>query len=197
MSAVKRITGFFDRVKAPLSKISGSASTKDEELILAVIQRIEVDGEDATVPATFEDRDAVYRRLMLRLDWQLKNSGLTPEELLRSYPYEAKSLLIFKSYEKTKKKKDSAIFKDRLTEKGFKPIQPGVWVLPPTRTPPGLDSQDALRLWFRQNLAKQVPKTIDYVFPFIASVDLKKMISERRGIRKMPTARTLFGALSL
>ncbi len=197
MSAVKRIAGFFDRVKAPLSKISGSDSTKDEELILAVIQRIEVDGEDATVPATFEDRDAVYRRLMLRLDWQLKNSGLTPEELLRSYPYEAKSLLIFKSYEKTKKKKDSVIFKDRLIEKGFKPIQPGVWILPPTRTPPGLDSQDALRLWFRQNLAKQVPKTVDYVFPFIASVDLKKMVSERRGIRKMPTARTLFGALSL
>ncbi len=197
MSAVKRITGFFDRVKAPLSKISGSDSTKDEDLILAVIQRIEVDGEDATVPATFEDRDAVYRRLMLRLDWQLKNSGLTPEELLRSYPYEAKSLLIFKSYEKTKKKKDSVIFKDRLIEKGFKPIQPGVWILPPTRTPPGLDSQDALRLWFRQNLAKQVPKTVDYVFPFIASVDLKKMVSERRGIRKMPTARTLFGALSL
>ncbi|MDG6913858.1 MAG: hypothetical protein JRN34_04235 [Nitrososphaerota archaeon] len=197
MSTVKRIAGFFDRVKAPLSKISGPPSPKDEELILAVIQRIEVDGEDATVPATFEDPDALYRRLMLRLDWQLKNSGLTPDEILRTYPREAKSILIFKSYEKTKKKKESAAIRDRLIEKGFKAVQPGIWVLPPTRTPPDLDSQDALRLWFRQNIVKQVPKNVDYVFPFIASVDLKKIVSERRGIRKMPAARTLFGTLSL
>ncbi|MDG6948050.1 MAG: hypothetical protein JRN40_01890 [Nitrososphaerota archaeon] len=197
MSAVKRIAGFFDRVKAPLAKISGPGSPKDEELILAVIGRIEVPGEDTSLPPAPEDSDEMYRRLMRRLDWQLKNSGLTPEELLRSYPYEARSLLLFKSYEKTKKKKESTAFKERLIEIGFKAVQPGVWVLPPTRTPAGLDSQEAIRLWFRQNLAKKVPKSVAYVFPFIASVDLKRMVSERRGIRKMPMAKTLFGALSL
>ncbi|MCL4355487.1 MAG: hypothetical protein JRM79_01445 [Nitrososphaerota archaeon] len=197
MSAVKRIAGFFEKVRVPLGRLSGPGSPKDEDLILAVISRIEVAGEDLSVPATFEDSDAVYKKLMVRLDWQLKNSGLTPEELIRSYPYEVRSLLLLKSYEKTKKKNDSTVFKDRLIEMGFKAVQPGVWVLPPTRTPQGLESQDAMRLWFRQNLAKKVTKSVDYVFPFIASVDLKKVISERRGIRKMPMARTLFAALSL
>lgn len=199
MSAVKRITGVFDRFRAPLSKISNSApGPKDDELITTVIQRIEVDGEDQTSAAPPGDAEQTYRRLMRRLDWQLKNSGITVEELVRTNPKEVKSILLFKSYEVTKKKrKHDVTVRDRLIEMGFRSIQPGAWILPPDRTPPGLDSQDSLKVWFRQQMVKPVSKSVDYVFPFIAYVDLKKVVSERRGIRKMPTARTLFSVLSV
>ncbi len=195
MSAVKRITGLFDRVKAPLSRISGDSSPKDIDLILAVIQRIEVEGEDHAAP-DFVEGEQGYRRLMRRLDWQLKSSGITVEELIRTYPREVKALLVFKSYEKSKRKKESTTFREVFIGLGFKPIQPGVWILPPTKTPAGLDSQEALKVWFRQQMTRRVNRAVDYVFPFIALVDLKNVVSERRGIRKMPTARTLFGVLS-
>lgn len=199
MSAVKRITDFFGRVRAPLSKFSSlPSSSRDDELITTVIQRIEVEGEDDPAAATPGGSEQIYRRLMRRLEWQLKNSGITVEELVRTNPKEVKSILLFKSYEASKKKRKLEVtFRERLIETGFKSIQPGVWILPPNRTPPGLDNQDELKVWFRQQLVKPVPKALDYVFPFVALVDLKKVVSERRGIRKMPTARTLFGVLSV
>ncbi|MDG6988996.1 MAG: hypothetical protein JRN21_06685 [Nitrososphaerota archaeon] len=198
MSAVKRITGLFDKVRGPLSKItSGTTLPKDDELAQAVIQRIEVDGEDHAAPATYEDHELMCKRLVRRLGWQLKNSGITVEELIKSYPGEVKALLLLKSYERSKSKKGSVSLRDRLIATGFKLVQSGVWVLPPTRTPAGLESQESLKLWFRQEMSKQVGKQVDYVFPFVALVDLKRTVSERRGIRKMPAARTLFAVLSL
>lgn len=199
MSAVKRIAGLFGKVRAPLSKLSSEAGPKEDELIMAVIQRIEVEGEEHTVISSQSDPEQLWRRLMRRLDWQLKNSGITVEELIRTYPGDVKALLLFKSYEggkKKKKKSEPAVLRERLLGLGFKSIQPTVWVLPPTSTPPDLETQDSLKLWFRQHLVKGVARSVDYVFPFIASVDLKKVVAERRGIRKMPTARTLFGVLS-
>ncbi|MDG6974521.1 MAG: hypothetical protein JRN27_00300 [Nitrososphaerota archaeon] len=198
MSTVKRITGLFDRMRGPLSKITSStAFPKDDELAQAVIQRIEVDGEDYTAPPTYGDHELTCKRLVRRLDWQLKNSGITVEELIKSYPGEVKALLLLKSYERSKSKKESVSLRDRLIAMGFKLIQSGVWILPPTKTLAGLDSQESLKLWFRQEMSKQVGKQVDYVFPFVALVDLKKTVSERRGIRKMPVARTLFAVLSL
>jgi hypothetical protein len=199
VSAVKRISDLFGRVRAPLGKISNSSSgPSDDDLITAVIQRIEVEGEDHMTSPAPGDTEQVYRRLMRRLDWQLRNSGITVEELVRTYPGEVKSVILFKSYEATKKKRKTGVtFRDRLIEMGFKSIQPGVWVLPPVRTSAGLDTQDALKVWFRQQMVKPVSKSVDYVFPFIATVDLKKVVSERRGIRKLPTARTLFSVLEV
>ena len=199
MSAVKRIAGLFERVRAPLSRLSSASEPKDETLILAVIQRIEVEGEEPTIISSDSDPERIWRRLMRRLDWQMKGSGITVEELIRTYPKDVKSLILFKSYERGKKKKkksEPTVLRERLTELGFKAIQPSVWVLPPTKTPPDLESQDTLKLWVRQRLVKGIAKSVDYVFPFIASVDLKKTVSERRGIRKMPVAATLFGVLS-
>lgn len=199
MSAVKKITGLFERVRAPLSKISTpSSGPKDADLVTAVIQRIEAEGEDLIPDATATDPEAVYRRLMKRLEWQLKNSGITVEELVRTYPREVWSVVVFKAYEGTKKKRKLEFnFKEKLAGAGFRPIQAGAWILPPNKTPSGLESQDTIRVWFRQQLVKPAPKSVDFVFPFIALMDLKKVASERRGIRKMPTARTLFSVLSV
>jgi hypothetical protein len=197
LSAVKRITGFFDRVRSPLGRISNPGSAPNEdELIQAVIQRIEVEGEDSQGPGQQDDKEATYRRLMNRLEWQLKNSGATVEELIRTYPREVRALLLFKSYERGKKKGESTAVRERLIELGFKSIQPGLWILPPVRTPPNLNSQEELKMWFRQQISKPISKRVDYVFPFVASVDLKRVVSERRGIRKMPVARVLYNVFS-
>lgn len=197
MSAVRRIAGLFDRVRSPFGRIGATdTSPREDAIIEAIIQRIEVEKEEEPDSPFEADGEHVYRRLMKRLQWQLRNSGVTVEELVRTYPKEVRALLVFKSYERGKKNRESTAVRERLIELGFESIQPGLWVLPPTKTPPGLDSQEALRLWFRQQMARQLSRSVDYVFPFVASVDLKKVVSERRGIRKMPIARTLFGALS-
>jgi hypothetical protein len=199
VSAVRRFAGLFGRVRSPIGKVSRAPSGgRDDVLITTVIQRIEVEGEDQALAAAPADSEQTFRRLMQRLQWQLKNSGITVEELVRTNPGEVRSILLLKSYEATKKKRKPGVtFRDRLLEIGFKPIQPGVWILPPSKTPPGLNSQDALKVWFRQQMVKPVSKSLDYVFPFIASLNLKETVSERRGIRKMPTARTLFSVLSV
>ena len=199
MSAGKRISGFFGRIRAPLGRFpSLQSGPKEDELIATVIHRIEVEGEEQADAAAPDGSEQTYRRLMRRLEWTLRNSGITVEELIRTNPTEVKSILLFKSFEGTKMmRKLRYTFRERLTDMGFKAVQPGLWVLPPSRTPQGLDSQEALKVWFRQQVAKPVSKAVDFVFPFIASVDLKSVVSERRGIRKMPTAKTLFGALSV
>lgn len=196
MSAVKRISEFFDRVRSPLGRLSNApGAPKDEDLIQAVIQRIEVEGEDEINTAAPEDMETTYRRLMKRLEWHLKNSGVTVEELIRTFPGEVRALVLFKSYERGKKK-ESTVVREKLIEIGFRSVQPGLWVLPPARTPANLGSQDELKLWFRQQVSKPIPKWVDYVFPFIAYADLKKVVSERRGIRKMPIARTIYNVFS-
>lgn len=200
MSTAKRIAGLFDRMRAPFGRLSNSDAPKEADLINAVIMRIEAEGEEHWDGPPPTEGEGWYRRLMRRLDWQLQTSGITAEELVRTYPAEVHALLLFKSYEGGKKKRkgktETAVLKEKLVAFGFKAVQPSLWVLPPAKTPPDLESQESLKLWFRQKLAKGVGKSVAYVFPFIAAVDLKKVVSERRGIRKMPTARTLFSVLA-
>jgi hypothetical protein len=180
-----------------LGRIGGTdTAPKEDDIIQAVIQRIEVEKEEEVDPASEGDREQVYRRLMRRLQWQLRNSLVTPEELVRNYPKEVRSILVFKSYERGRRNRESTAVRERLIALGFESIQPGLWILAPMKTPPGLDTQEALRLWFRHQMSRQLNRSIDYVFPFVASVDLKRVVSERRGIRKMPIARTLFGVLT-
>lgn len=194
---MRRFAGLFGRVRAPLDHISFAASyPKEDDLNLAVISRIKVEGEELPSPGTYGDYELTCRRLMRRLDWQLKKSRIGVEELINSYPTEVRAILLYESHEKGRKKGQAAV-ESILLEAGLKPVQPGMWVLPPTKTPPGLESQESLELWFRQRLEGRLDRHVEYVFPFIASVDLKRVVAERRGVRDATEGKTVFNALTV
>ncbi|MDV3276905.1 MAG: hypothetical protein LYZ69_00385 [Nitrososphaerales archaeon] len=202
MESNKRITDLFERVRAPFKKLGetvGQTASSDDDLIHAVIQRIDVEGETSLPEAQPQggyDREEMYKRLLRRLDWQVRKSGIGAEELVRTYGGEVQAVLLHKSYERFRNK-SSDVLRGKFIELGLKNVQPGVWVLPPNRVPSGLTTQDELRMWVRRELAKPLGKDFDYVFSFVAVVDLKKVIAERKGIRKMPVARTIYNVLEV
>jgi hypothetical protein len=202
MESNRRFTDIFGRVRARFEKIGETVTQNgnEDDLIHAVIQRIDVDGEVVQAseqePATEADWEDVFRRLLRRLEWQIAKSGIGAEEIVRTYPGEVWAVVLLKSYERYKGKASDKL-RTKFIETGLKNVQPGLWVLPPNKTPQGLASQDELRMWVRKEFAKPFGKEFDYVFPLVAVVDLKKVIAERKGIRKDPAARTIYNVLEV
>lgn len=193
---------FFGRFRDRFEKLSetvGSAQEDDWDLILAVIQRIDIVGEQPVGAESgrrnqSEEEDEVYQRLMKRLKWQLSKSDITSEEVIQTFPGEVQAVLLYRSYDKFRGK-ESNLLRERFIEMGWKNIQPNLWVLPPNKTPGGPVSSGDLKVWIRKKLAKPFGKDFDYVFPVLAVVDMKKVASDRKGIRKMPLARTIYNVL--
>jgi hypothetical protein len=193
---------FLGRFKERFERLSESvtASTEDDwDLILEVIQRIDLEGEEAPgaepgIQAGTVEEDEVYHKLMRRLQWQLSRSGITADDVIRTFPGEVQAVLLYRSYDKFKGG-ESNLLREKFIEMGWKNIQPNLWVLPPNKTPGGSVSSADLKVWVRKKLAKPFGKDFDYVFPVVAVMDMKKMTADKKGIRKMPTARTIYNVL--
>jgi hypothetical protein len=80
--------------------------------------------------------------------------------------------LIFKFRERHKGRK-STLLRERIIELGFKHLQSGVWILPPVKTPYNVNFQEELRQWVRKNLIDPIDGELEYVFPFVALLDLR------------------------
>lgn len=172
----------------------------EEEIIAAVIDRIpvrgEVDKEEETGSNVAGRTEEDLRRLLRCLRPQIRRAGITSDEVIRTYDGQVNAILLLRSVERLDGKK-TTLLKEQLGRIGFKYLRDEVWVLPPARTPSGLVSQDDLKLWAYQNITKPLGKAMQFVLPFIALVDLKKVTAEKRGIRKLPDARTIFNVLDL
>jgi len=198
--ATKRLGKFFGRFRDRFEKLESviSPENDDTDLILAVIQRIDVEGEqmvgaEAGAPAEQEDEEKVYERLMKRIHWQLSRSDITAEDVIRTFPGDVQAVLLYRSYDKFRGNESK--LRERFIEMGWKNIQPNLWVLPPNKTPGGAVNSVDLKVWIRRKLAKPFGRDFDYVFPVVAVVDMKKVTADKKGIRKMPTARTIYNVL--
>jgi len=198
--ATKRLGKFFGRFRDRFEKLESviSPENDDTDLILAVIQRIDVEGEqmvgaEAGAPAEQEDEEKVYERLMRRIHWQLSRSDITAEDVIRTFPGDVQAVLLYRSYDKFRGNESK--LRERFIEMGWKNIQPNLWVLPPNKTPGGAVNSVDLKVWIRRKLAKPFGRDFDYVFPVVAVVDMKKVTADKKGIRKMPTARTIYNVL--
>jgi hypothetical protein len=202
LESAKKLFRIFGRGRPPAKRRGEVLVVRrsEEEIITAVNDRIPVPGEpdresDGASPAS-ERREEDLRRLLRRLRPQIKRAGITPDEVIRTYEGPVNAIMLLRSVERSEGKK-STVLKERLARMGFKYLQDDVWVLPPALTPSGLGNQDDLKLWAYQNITKPLGKDVQFVLPFIALVDLKKVTAERRGIRKLPDARTLYSVLDL
>ncbi len=170
----------------------------EEEIIAAIIDRIPVEDElpvpeDADKSTKREDE---IRRLLRRLGPQFAETGITNDEMLRYYDRPLYALMLLRFMEKYKKK-TSLVIRDRLIRLGFIFLQNNVWVLPPARTPQDLKTQEDLKIWVRNTLTKALRKDYQYVLPFVALVDLKKVVAERHRVVRQPDGRTIFSILEM
>jgi hypothetical protein len=200
--ATRRLNKLFGRFRERVEKLSESVTSSkldDEDLIDDVIQRIDMPGDEAAKVTTggrpsAEDGEERYKKLMKRLEWQLSKSGIRVEEVVRAFPGEIQAVLLYKSYEKFKER-ESNLLREKFIEMGWKNIQPNLWLLPPDKTPGGPVGTGELKVWLRRKLAKPFGREFDYVFPVVAVIDLKKVAADKKGIRKMPVARTIYDVL--
>lgn len=195
MERAKKLADLLSRVAHPFRKLAvqRNVAVTEDQVIRAIIQRIDLEGEEQ-----WGDEEGVseetFRRLVSRLRWQVRQAGLTADGLIREHMGEVRAILLMKSYERLGSK-ESSLLRESFISLGMKNVQPGVWVLPPARTPADLSTQDDVKAWLRQKVVRPVRKKVDYVFPFVALVDLKRVAADRRGVRKMPTARTIYNVL--
>ena len=199
--ASKALGKFIGRFRERFEKLESAISQGGDEmeLIHTVIQRIDLEGEQAQAaqvngPPVAETEETTYERLMKRLQWQLSRSGITAEDVIRTYPGDVQAVLLYRSFDKFKGQ-ESNLLRERFIEMGWKNIQPNLWVLPPNKTPSGSVTSGDLKVWLRRKLAKPFGKDFDYVFPVVAVIDMKKVTADKKGIRKMPTARTIYNVL--
>lgn len=174
---------------------------RDEDLIRAVVERIPVEGEAVNRHSRELSKEDEYeelcRRLVTRLKDQIKAANITTEEVLRSYNGPVNCIMLLKFVEKYKTKREGTPLRDRIIAGGWRYLQGGVWVLPPVKTPRTLANQDDLKLWVYQNLIKPSGKDLQYVFPFVSIVDLKKTIGDKKRVLKKPMSNTIFNIMEV
>ena len=177
------------------------ARKKDEDVVRAVVERIPVEGEASSRRSRElskeEEQEELYRRLVSRLKDQIKAANITTEDVLRSYGGPVNCIMLLKYVEKYKTKRENTPLRDRIIAGGWRYLQGGVWVLPPVKTPKTLANQDDLKLWISQNLIKPSGKDLQYVFPFVSIVDLKKTIGDKKRILKKPMSNTIFNVMEM
>jgi hypothetical protein len=189
---------FLGRVVSPFRKGVGPLIKKrtEDEIMAAVIERIPVE-EEPLLPEDADKsmkREDEIRRLLTRLEPLFKDSGITTDEMLRNYGRPLNAIVLLKFAERFKKKPSDTI-KSRLVNLGFLHLQNNVWVLPPSRTPQDLKTQEDIKLWTRQTLTKSLTKDYQFVMPFVALVDLRKVVAEKHRVVKLPMGRTIFSIM--
>lgn len=192
------MSGLFDRFVKPFKrKVDPLIGRKNEdEVIAAVIERIPMQGEAVVPPEADREtkREEDFRRLVRRLEHQFQASGVTTDEMVRHFDRPLNAILVLRHVERYKKKPSSEI-RDRLADLGFSLLQSNVWVLPPSRTPKDLNTQEDLKVWVRGKLTKSLRKDYQYVMPVIAVIDLRKAIAERHRVVRQPEGRTIFSVI--
>lgn len=185
----------FDRFVKPFKKSVEPLMRRrsEDEIIAAVNERIPIRDEPESPPdadrATKKEDD--IRRLLRRLQHQVEATGVSTDEMLRYYDRPLNAIILLRFMEKYKKKTSLEI-RDRLIVLGFVLLQSNVWVLPPSRTPQDLKTQEDIRVWVRSKLTKALRKDYQYVMPLVAVVDMRKVIAERHRVVKQPEGRTIF-----
>ncbi len=172
----------------------------EEELLHAFLERVALtDEESAAMRSTTDEerrRGEGFRIYIRRMKTAMKDALITEEDIIKSYPEPLKAILLMRFLEKQGEKR-SVKLAEKINEAGLKFVQNDVWILPPSRTPQDLVTDQDLKQWVYENLTKTVYKKLQFVFPFIAIIDMRKVIAPRRGILRKYTGNTVFNVMEL
>ncbi|MBI2648944.1 MAG: hypothetical protein HYW93_04740 [Thaumarchaeota archaeon] len=188
---------FLDRFTESLWK---KQKLSEEEMLHAFLERVSLTNEEATAArnATDEERrrEEGFRIYIRRMKTVMKDALITDEDIIKSYPEPLKAILLMRFLEKQGEKR-SVRLAEKINEAGLKFVQNDVWILPPSKTPQDLVTDQDLKQWVYENLTKTLYKKVQFVFPFIAIIDMRKVIAPRRGILRKYTGNTVFNVMEL
>jgi len=186
----------FDRFTEPFRK----KLISDDELISTFLNRVSLTPDENAAIRGAESyankREEELRVLVRRLKSAVRDAEISTEEILRSYPFSIKAILLMRYMEKQGEER-STMLVERINEVGFKLIQNDVWILPPSKMPQSLETDEDLKMWVYQNLVKKVDRDLQFVLPFVTVIDLKKTIAERKRIRKKYASATVFNVMEV
>ena len=172
----------------------------EDDLITSFLNRVALTPQQNSAIRGAESysnkRQEELRVLLRKMYSAMREAEITTEEVLRSYPFPVRAILLMRYLEKQGEER-STMLVERINEMGFKLIQNDVWVLPPTKTPQTLETEQELKLWVYENLVKKVDRDLQFVMPFITVIDLKKTVAERRRIRKKYSSNTIFNVMEV
>src|SRR3989442_6423377 len=172
----------------------------EDELIASFLNRVALTPEENSAlrgaQSYSNKREEELRILLRKMYSAMRDAEITTEEVLRSYPYPVRAILLMRYLEKQGEER-STMLVERINEIGFKLIQNDVWVLPPARTPQTLESEQELKLWVYENLVKKVDRELQFVMPFVTVIELKQTVAERRRIRKKYASNTIFNVMEV
>lgn len=188
---------FLDRFTDSLWK---KQKLSEEEILHTFLERVSLTGEESTAVhnATDEERrrEEGFRIYIRRMKTAMKDALITDEDIIKSYPEPLKAILLMRFLEKQGEKR-SVRLAEKINEAGLKFVQNDVWILPPSKTPQDLLTDQDLKQWVYENLTKTLYKKVQFVFPFIAIIDMRKVIAPRRGILRKYTGNTVFNVMEL
>lgn len=188
---------FLDRFTDSLWK---KQKLSEEEILHTFLERVSLTGEESTAVhnATDEERrrEEGFRIYIRRIKTAMKDALITDEDIIKSYPEPLKAILLMRFLEKQGEKR-SVRLAEKINEAGLKFVQNDVWILPPSKTPQDLLTDQDLKQWVYENLTKTLYKKVQFVFPFIAIIDMRKVIAPRRGILRKYTGNTVFNVMEL
>ncbi|MBI3115790.1 MAG: hypothetical protein HYZ12_00455 [Thaumarchaeota archaeon] len=188
---------FLDRFTESLWK---KQKLSEEEMLHTFLERVSLTNEEATAArnATDEERrrEEGFRIYIRRVKTVMKDALITDEDIIKSYPEPLKAILLMRFLEKQGEKR-SVRLAEKINEAGLKFVQNDVWILPPSKTPQDLVTDQDLKQWVYENLTKTLYKKVQFVFPFIAIIDMRKVIAPRRGILRKYTGNTVFNVMEL
>ncbi len=172
----------------------------DDELIASFLNRVALTPEENTAirgaDSYANKREEELRVLVRRMSSAMKDAEISTEEILRNFPFAVRAILLLRYLEKVGEER-STMLVERINELGFRLIQNDVWVLPPTKTPQSLETDQDLKTWVYENLVKKVDRDLQFVLPFVSIIDLKKTVAEKKRIRKKFASKTIFNVMEV
>jgi len=175
---------------------------REEKIVEKIIEKVPTWMEEKLRAAEKElvkskKKEEKLKRVLLKLKSSIKTAGISVDEIIKEYDKPIKAILLFKFRERCKeKRKDPKPLRSRLIQLGFKHLQSGVYILPPIRVPKEINTQEDLRRWVHQNIVSPINRNLEYVFPFVALIDLRKTFSEKKAPEKA-WGRTIFSVLEI
>jgi hypothetical protein len=193
----RAMSKFLDRFTESLWK---KQKLSEEEMMHAFLERVALSHEEsAGVQSALNEerrREEGFRIYIRRIKLAMKDALITEEDIIKSYPEPLKAILLMRFLEKEGEKR-SVRLAEKINDAGLKFVQNDVWILPPSKTPQDLVTDQDLKQWVFENLTKTLYKKVQFVFPFVAIIDVRKVIAIRRGILRKYTGNTVFNVMEL
>jgi hypothetical protein len=155
--------------------------TKVEEKLQEIInQQEETNNSQEIIKKLEKERNEIDASLR-EVNIKLNEERISKEELIKDLKDDMEVILLIKHAEGNKD--EPKPIKDALKNRGFRPINYGMYILPPYLSPHFKETEE-MNKWVTRNILKKVPDDHRYKMS-VMFVDLKRVLVKEHGENKM------------